>query len=71
LNEVIDGLTEPLKIGPLEIKVVAPGSPVGKALRELQKGPFAPPLIRLCSGRLGDRSIDAAFVYSRVLVPVG
>jgi hypothetical protein len=71
VNEVIRRLEEPLLIGPLEIMLVSPGSPVGKALRELQKRPPAPPLIRLGSSRLGDVSIDAAFVYPRVPATVG
>jgi hypothetical protein len=58
-------------IDSLEIKVVAPGRPVGKALRELAKRPASPPLMAVGEGRLGDLRIDAAFVYPRLPAPVG
>jgi hypothetical protein len=57
--------SEPPRIHPLSIKVVAPSSPVGKTVQELQG---RPPL-RYNDARFGNVPVDGAFVYPPPAAP--
>jgi len=69
VNAVIRQLPEPLEIAPLGIKVVAPGSPVGTALRDLQRHSRGPSPYYYRGTRLGDLNIEGAYVYPPVPAP--
>jgi hypothetical protein len=70
VNAVIRALPEPLGVGPFEIKVVAPSSPIGKALRDLQRRAHGSSPYYYRGTRLGDLSIEGAYVYPPVPAPV-
>jgi hypothetical protein len=71
VNEVMRQLSHPIWVEPLEIKVVGPDSPVGKAVRDLHRRHPVPSPIRYREARLGDVSVVGAYVYPPVPASVG
>ncbi len=70
LGPLIRGMPQPCWVNPGEYKVVAPGSRIGKAIREVagrRPGPIPMPY---GSVRLGGVSIDGAYVYPPIAAPV-
>lgn len=66
VNAVLREMAEPLWVEPLDIKVVGPDSPVGKALHELQQrypGRYGGPT-------LGGLGIEGAYIYPATPAPV-
>ncbi len=71
VGPLIYQMPQPFWVDPLEIAVVAPDSAVGKAIRDVagrRPGPVPTPY---GSVRLGNLSIDGAYVYPPVAAPVG
>lgn len=71
VNEVIRAMQEPLGFDPFQIKVVNPSEPFGRVIRELhgRRGGKVP--VRPDPGRLGDRSIEAAYIYPAAVFGTG
>lgn len=69
VNAVIRELPQPVGIDPLEIKVVGPDSPAGKAFRDLQQRARGLTLLRHAGPRLGDLGIEGAYVYPPISAP--
>ncbi len=68
---VIVHMPRPCWVDPMEVQVVAPDSAVGKAIRDIagrRPGPVPTPY---GSVRLGNLSIDGAYIYPPVAAPVG
>lgn len=69
INKVLRQIRQPFWVRPLEYKVFAPSEPVGKAILDLHRqypGLFP----RWYSGaRLGDKTIEAAYIYPPVTTP--
>lgn len=69
VNEVMEGIAQPFWVNPLEYKVIAPDSLVGKAILDLHRqypGLFP----RWYRGpHLGGRPIEGAFIYPPVTTP--
>lgn len=63
VNAVIRRMPRPFWIHPLEVKMVAPASPVGKAVQELHGRFPGPSPIRVGSANLGGVAIEGAYVY--------
>ena len=63
VDEVTRGLDEPFEIGPSQVKVVAPGSPVGKAVQALHGRVRGPSPARFEGDQLGGVSIEGAYIY--------
>jgi hypothetical protein len=70
VNAVIRRLPEPLLLDPFEIKVVAPDSPVGKAVQEFHGRSPRPSPIHYREGRFGDVYIDGAYIYPPIAATV-
>ena len=71
VGALFDELPQPFLVSPLEFKVVAPDSGVGKAIHDIAgRRPGAVPL-PYGSARLGRLCIDGAYVYPPVEAPVG
>jgi hypothetical protein len=71
VGPLIRQMPQPCWVDPLEIRVEAPDSEVGKAIRDVagrRPGPVPTPY---GSVRLGGLSIDGAYVYPPVAAPVG
>jgi hypothetical protein len=72
VNAVLRQMPQPFWVDPLmEVKVVGPDSPVGKALRDLRRRYPGPSPIPYRESRLGDLSVEGAYVYPPVPAPVG
>jgi hypothetical protein len=71
VNAVLRRMPQPFWIDPLEIKVVAPDSPVGEALRDLQQRCPGPSPIRYGGTHLGGLGIEGAYVYPPAAAAVG
>ncbi|HVS40583.1 MAG TPA: hypothetical protein VMS17_33820 [Gemmataceae bacterium] len=70
IGPLIRGMPQPCWVNPMEFKVAAPDSDVGKAIREVagrRPGPIPMPYGSI---RLGGLSIDGAYVYPPVAAPV-
>jgi hypothetical protein len=66
VNEVIRQIPQPFWVDPLEIKVVAPSSPFAADIADLQQRyPEGKP-IRYGGWRLGEVSMEAAYIYPSV-----
>jgi hypothetical protein len=63
VNAVIDNMPQPFWVNWMEVKVVEPGSSVGKVLQELYKRNPGPAPIRYSGASFGDLPIEGAFVY--------
>jgi hypothetical protein len=64
VNAVIRQMeSHPFRIDPLEIKVVAPGSAVGKAVSDLSRQLPHPSAIRYRGTHFAGMSIEGAYVY--------
>lgn len=71
IGPVIRRTPVPLWVDPMEFKVVAPDSAVGKAIREIAGRRPGPVLTPYGSVRLGGLSIDGAYVYPPAAARVG
>lgn len=63
LGPLIRGMPQPCWVNPMEFKVVAPDSEVGKAIRDGAGGRAGPIPMPYGSVRFGGVSIDGAYVY--------
>jgi hypothetical protein len=66
LNAAIDEMPRLVWVDPLKIKVIASESAVGKVMREYPENYPGASLIPYRQGRLGDRLIEAAYLYPPV-----
>ena len=71
LIPVIRQMPQPFWVDPMDFKVVAPDSAVGKAIRDIAGRRPGPVPLPYGSARLGGLSIDGAYVYPAVAAPVG
>jgi hypothetical protein len=67
VNAVIRQMPQPFWIHPLEIKLVEPGSPIARAMRELNARIPGPSPIRYGGAQIGGMSIEGAYIYPPVL----
>ncbi len=70
VGPVVRRMPQPFWVDPMEFKVVAPDSAVGKAIRDIASRRPGPVPTPYGSVRLGNLSIDGAYIYPPVAAPV-
>ncbi|HVS35900.1 MAG TPA: hypothetical protein VMS17_09980 [Gemmataceae bacterium] len=70
VGALIQDMPQPFWVDPLEFKVVAPGSAVGKAIRDIADRRPGPMPLPCGSERLGGLTIDGAYIYPADVAPV-
>lgn len=65
LHPLVRGLPQSFWINPLEIRLIGPSNPIAKDVLDIHKGTAGPPVspIRWSGRRLGDVSIETAYIY--------
>jgi hypothetical protein len=71
IGPLIYQMPQPFWVDPLEIAVVAPDSAVGTAIRDMAGRRPGPVPVPYGSVRLGNVSIDGAYIYPLVAAAVG
>jgi hypothetical protein len=69
IHEVIQQMPEPFWVEPSDVKVIEAKSPIAREVQEMFRGSPRKIPIRYRGARLGDLSIEAAYIYPPVAAP--